>query len=867
MGALRVIAYPFRYGFKDFASAYRDSKRLARFYHIAKLVLAGLGVKENLAVHYKALGNKLMSEVDGRRITLNRARLEGKADDIVEAMQNALPGYIPSAPKETLLSVLQEKNIIATLGKSKGRNTFPIKRGRALSSILEKSELEKNRLANLQSEHTKFQKQQETLVKEMESELGRLNLGHEAYQAIMDSVYKSDATKDLVENITDMLNVITHYAWRVIGRSPKSEAAGWIVIGHDGKVGRKIRLWKVDENNKDLGNAKISTLKKSGRKGDLVLAEESAPQIVDDQRGNFVANGEWENLQLREDLVAVQKEDGRRVLYKRIYKHGSELFGNYLRRKGKKTAGAIAQATVGLIGKVAHFENAFVALEEVAPAEAGLKNGEVVPYIIEGSMVKLVSAGSADPNLRQKKIAKGSRAQGKLNIGIIEQPLEKAVGNVRTSAVKPLAYMISDVDNFNVRPQNRFLISIVGVHSYFIRSLIEFDTEGNAIVLGSLEVTNPEVIPKNLSAADRKVLLEQFEMGKIFAGLASTGIMIKTLREEIDRLTLQYLGPQVYRIVKDRDFHKLKGTKVEDATIMFADISGFTSLSDTLQNTPEKVVSLLSTMFAELTPLIIQNGGMVDKYIGDAIMADWGVTQKSPYDVQNAVMTAIEFQRRLQFVNEKPEMQAVYKKHGIPPLGLSIGLNSGMAIAGNLGHEGSKIEFSVIGDSVNVAARLEGAASRGQIIIGERTFALLSDTFKIKYINEFNSYNRNIEALKAFVIAEYQKEGREIDEADLNAKLERYRTLYKAATTDDIFVPGVSWGKNKGAIPCFYVRWDKHAWRYPFLKAAGIELGTKSVFESQPPTAEEVRDQIEKEPPANRPAMLDAYESLIIKRT
>jgi class 3 adenylate cyclase len=873
MGALRVIAYPFKYGYKDFGSAYRDSKRLARFYDIAKRIVIGLGAKNNTAYHYKILGARLMKEVESQRITLNRARLEGKEEVILEAVINALAdhfaGQIEILPEiNHVLSVLKQKNIIATPGGPKGRNTFPIKRAKALNSILETREgLKHDPISDLKSKHTKLQKQKDTLVKQMESELDRLNLGHKAYQEIMNAVYKSDPHKSLEDNITQMLNVITEYAWQVIGRSPKSEAAGWIVIGHDGKVGRKIRLWKVDGENKDLETAKIHTLKKQGSNGNLVMAEEGAPEIVADGRGNFIAAAEWETLQLREDLVAVQKKDGSRVLYKRNYKHGSELVGEALRSKGKKVTGTVAETIVGLIGKVAHFENAYVNLQEVTQKEAGLKKGEIVPYIVEGSVIKLVSAGSADPNLRQNKMAKGEKAQEKLGIGIIEQPLEKSVGNVRTSAIKPLALMISDVNDFNLREQNRFLISIVGVQSYFIRSLIEFDTEGNAIVLGSLEVTNPEVIPKHLNAADRKVLLEQFEMGKIFAGLASTGIMIKTLREEIDRLTLQYLGPQVYQIVKNRDFARLKGTKVDDATIMFADISGFTSLSDKLQDTPEQVVSLLSTMFAELTPLIIKNGGMVDKYIGDAIMADWGVTVKSAYDVQNAVMTAIEFQRRLQLVNDRPEMQAVYKRHGIPPLGISIGLNTGMAIAGNLGHEGSKIEFSVIGDAVNVAARLEGAASRGQIIIGERTFALLTDTFKVKFADEFNSYNRDIGKLKEFIMAEYHMEGKVISEPELDQKLQRYLKLYKEAKINDIFVPGVSWGKNKGAIPCFYVRWDKHAWRYQYLKAAGIEIGTKSTFENQPPTSKEMHAQIQNGPPANRQAMLDAYHSLIIKRT
>lgn len=854
------------YGLKSFNSAYRQSKRLSRFYDIAKRLVIGLGIKGKKPVLYKAIGNMLFKEVDQRNISLNRATLSGKEGDIVEAIRNSIPLTFASQIKdEDIRSVIKDFNIISRPKGPRGRNTFPIKRLRALSAILDGRQSEQRTLSLAEERISSLRGRHNTLLRKTQKELDRLQLGHKAYQAIMNAVYKTNPSKDLFENVAEMLNVITHWAWQVIGRSPRSEAAGWLAINPEGKIGIRYKYLRL-EKNADLEKAEVYTLKKRPMGGQINFSETETTELVSDKRGNFITTAEWENLRVSDTYVAVEKEDGTRVLYRRTYKPGSQLVGKALRDKGKAITSAFAQGAVALIGKLKNFDNASVELREISSAKIELKQGEIIPFLPEGSSIKLVAAGSADPNLRQTKIEKGIKAQNVLGVGIIEQQLDRSVGNVRASALKPMATMISDVDNFHVRPQNRFLISIVGVHSYFIRSLIEFDSEGNAVCLGSLEVTNPEIIPKDLSAADRKVLLEQFEMGKIFAGLASTGIMVKTLREEIDRLTLQYLGPQVYQIVKNRDFARLKGTKVDDATIMFADISGFTSLSDKLQDTPGKVVSLLSTMFAELTPIIIKNGGMVDKYIGDAIMADWGVAEKSKDDVQNAVHTAIEFQMRLQGLNLREDMQRFYKEHDIPPLGISIGLNTGMAIAGNMGHEKSKIEFSVIGDAVNVAARLQGAASRGQVIIGEETFNALPDSFKSGLAVKFNAYNKNIKKLKEFILAEYKSEGRTIDETELDKKLQRYLDLYQDATNNNLFIPGVTWAKNKGAVPYYHVRWDKHAWRYRFLQQAGIELPSKSVFENQPPSPEEVYAAIEQEPPAKREALETVYEALLIGR-
>jgi len=584
--------------------------------------------------------------------------------------------------------------------------------------------------------------------------------------------------------------VVTRWAYQVIGRSPYSESAGWVVQSADGKIGLPYRYVLAVEGQA-LTDANVLTLRRAGsaREMSLSLEESQTPTQVVDGRGRFIALEEWENLSIREDLVAVEKQDGSRQLYRRNLRPGSEMVKHMVKgmlgdKAGPgigKIAGAFAGALTDAVGKLKSYENAYVKLEEVTLDQVDLSAGVVIPLVQAGAIIRIVSAGSNNPNLREEKIGKGLKIEeacrkGGLDIGVINQRLESAVGNVRTSALKPVALMIEDVDQFHVRPQNRFLISIVGVESYFIRSLLEFNERDEAVCLGCLEVTNPEIIPDKLSAEEEKRLIGQFEAGRIFASLASTGIMIKVLQEELNETTRSYLGEKVFRVVKERDYSKLRGQKIDDATIMFADVSGFTALSDILKDQPEKVVYMLSHLFSRLDPIVVNNGGMVDKHDGDCIMADFGVPDRVEGDVRGAVWAAIGLQRELEEINLSPEMRAMYQRHQIAPLGMSVGLNTGMVIAGNLGHEKSKIEFSVIGDAVNVSARLQHAVVRGQIMIGATTYAALAPAGRQQLLNDFN---------------------------------EQYIQGSRAPLTEaELFVPAVIWAKNKGAVPCYYLNWD-----------------------------------------------------------
>ena len=167
------------------------------------------------------------------------------------------------------------------------------------------------------------------------------------------------------------------------------------------------------------------------------------------------------------------------------------------------------------------------------------------------------------------------------------------------------------------------------------------------------------------------------------------------------------------------------GGKLIDVTVLFADIRGFTALSENIE--PEAVVELLNKYFTEMIEIIFKYEGTLDKIVGDELMVVYG----SPVEIVNAedkaVNTAIEMQSKLAKMNK-------YLSH---PIDIGIGINSGKVICGNIGSE-IRSDFTVIGDNVNLAARLCSFAKAKEIIISNNTFKNLDSQHKLEEIPPFS---------------------------------------------------------------------------------------------------------------------------------
>jgi adenylate cyclase len=181
------------------------------------------------------------------------------------------------------------------------------------------------------------------------------------------------------------------------------------------------------------------------------------------------------------------------------------------------------------------------------------------------------------------------------------------------------------------------------------------------------------------------------------------------LKEQIKKQFGTYLSPEmVAALQKDPSLLKLGGERKE-MSFLFMDICGFTPISEHYKNNddPEGLVELVNEFLDVMTKIILNNGGTIDKYMGDCVMAFWN----APIDCENhaemAVKSAIEIEAKTE------ELQEIYKDRGLPDINVGTGINTGDCIVGNMGSE-SRFDYSVIGDAVNLAARLEATAARGE---------------------------------------------------------------------------------------------------------------------------------------------------------
>jgi adenylate cyclase len=202
---------------------------------------------------------------------------------------------------------------------------------------------------------------------------------------------------------------------------------------------------------------------------------------------------------------------------------------------------------------------------------------------------------------------------------------------------------------------------------------------------------------------------------------------IKEERRMIKDMFSRYLSEAVVsKLVKDPNVIHLGGDK-KDATVFFADIRGYTSFSE--GRDPEYIIQVLNDYFSEAVEMIIESGGFIDKFIGDCIMAAWGIPLKTEEeDARLAVATALKIQREVNNPSRR------FFKEEAAGLKIGIGIHSGPLVAGNLGSS-KRIDYTVIGDTVNIASRLEGIAGPDEVIITESTKTLLGAGFKLERRN------------------------------------------------------------------------------------------------------------------------------------
>jgi len=218
------------------------------------------------------------------------------------------------------------------------------------------------------------------------------------------------------------------------------------------------------------------------------------------------------------------------------------------------------------------------------------------------------------------------------------------------------------------------------------------------------------------------------------------------LRKQIKKQFEHYLDPgMVKKLQKDPSLLKLGG-ETKTMTFLFSDIRGFTPISEKYKGNPEGLTKLINRFLTRMTDVIIKNGGTIDKFMGDCIMAFWNAPIANPKHRQMAIKSAIEMQKELVKLNKKLIAE------GLPEINIGIGINSGEALVGNMGSE-QRFDYSVIGDAVNLASRLESSSKTlgKTLVIGEGTRETIEKHFKFTYIDSITVKGKT-EKIKVYTI-------------------------------------------------------------------------------------------------------------------
>jgi adenylate cyclase len=207
----------------------------------------------------------------------------------------------------------------------------------------------------------------------------------------------------------------------------------------------------------------------------------------------------------------------------------------------------------------------------------------------------------------------------------------------------------------------------------------------------------------------------------VYAVLVCTNyVTVSADRYRIRSAFSQYLSPDLVEQLAQSPEKLTLGGEQRELTVLFSDVRGFTAISELYKDDPQGLTALINRLFTPLTRDIMQRRGTIDKYMGDAIMAFWNAPLTDPDHEMSACEAALAMLGSLRALNEQHRREV--GDQVIPPLRIGIGLNTGLCVVGNFGSD-LHFNYSVLGDTVNLASRLEGLTKQYgvPILVGEKT--------------------------------------------------------------------------------------------------------------------------------------------------
>jgi adenylate cyclase len=268
------------------------------------------------------------------------------------------------------------------------------------------------------------------------------------------------------------------------------------------------------------------------------------------------------------------------------------------------------------------------------------------------------------------------------------------------------------------------LLSRLGESSPLIKSVIvsaygDMDNIRTAMNRGAFDFITKPINFEDLSLTMEKTLKHVLQIRETIKAIKENNI----LKMYVDETVLNFMG--------GREFESsLMVNETVEATVAFIDICSFTTISE--NETPDKVVKLLNNYFDVIVKEVISQGGYIDKFIGDAIMAVF----RGDYHLDRSIDACLAVRKKIEELpNESGNIFFAPK--------VSIGINSGEMISGNIGSASlRRLDYTVIGDKVNVAQRLQSAAGPGQIVINETAYEKVKESFNCRKVGEVSLKNK-----------------------------------------------------------------------------------------------------------------------------
>lgn len=250
---------------------------------------------------------------------------------------------------------------------------------------------------------------------------------------------------------------------------------------------------------------------------------------------------------------------------------------------------------------------------------------------------------------------------------------------------------------------------------------------------------NFNAILQKLKVANRDIKEQSVQLMTYANDLSQSYLRIKQEEEIRNRLS-RYVGEElVERLMNSSDGMPIENER-RTVTILFADIRSFTTLTERME--AEELISMLNQYFSIMVNIVFDHGGILDKFVGDLLMAVFGIIPSANESAVNAINAALAMQSAIKKLMQEraEENKEVFE--------VGIGINTGSTIVGNVG-SANRMDYTVIGDSVNVASRFEKLARGGEIIIGEQTFQLVQNRFQLKKKGQLRLRNKT-EPIKCY---------------------------------------------------------------------------------------------------------------------